>query len=1412
MPLLADQAANNNEMENDYDTNKEDEDSTPTKKTSVLKKRLSKTMSKVKKISTKGPIRFSRKSSDQDVYKMEMLNSCSSLNFDAEQDDLDMMNYNLQQDLSSGCDDTFDCIHEEDEEEEQRNKSRFETERVQADDGKVGGVKQNGEEDDDDQCTESTSPLSTSVGTANGSLRSNLHSIDEDNDDDEKNCARLHNHLRNDGHDDVKALRAPSMMQLSSRQKKDSSIATSDRTTNSSPSEQTGNAGDTTKSKGISSEEPQPQTTAAAQEGNGDDVTTTAGNSKKGGRSVLKTTAKKAFKAIGKVTSPKFNSSKKSTQQQDATSETEQFEEEVGEEEESDPNNTNNEDGQQAAVDEGEEVCCTDNEEYIEKATKEASEIGEESNVSKNHDSPSAGNRRGRGEANGEKKRRNHTKTSSKRQRPVAVMGWYRKPRDSKSSQGKDTEEKSESVSQSKSEQIDTSSSNPNLKSSMSQQNASDESTNVVAETAEQSSPIITSNVDDEALKKVDHQLTSPGDGGNVNRPSPMTRKSSSHRNSSTPSAQKSKSASSQMKSLRGKNRKRQSEKRGNTSNSKTTKVSEHEKSVSVNDMSGESPVEIQKISIGRNDSKHVPVKGDRKSNERISSNIEPRGEGLCVESINTIVRTESLRESGGGNEQNLKRCSELFADGESNMGGYFAKIQQRDSAGEKVVESAEQSGADNREGGKDSKSNGQRIFKTPRGLKKLFKGSKSSPKSAESPEDKRKRSSSVSPHPGNGEDNAAAKVLMEELSSILSPSLKSETMRHTRTIKCNDSNARPSSNRSLKAETMRNSRSVTLDDSPTQYFPDIPTEKKTRLSDIRRLVQESRSDGYQVPFVDGSRGQLSRKHSRHERRRSTGIPERKEIPDGSPTSIAPGPPDVDGANGHSLTPTQLRRRRVSRSSSVEGDDAAGETNGDSADRSTWLSEHPEKTLRPEERRSIASTQRKSRHRAPSQKSPKVLATADSLASSERHRRRARQSSPGEEQGGSKADSEAKIDVPLAQAADVKPATTEKRPGGRKVNPSNSRRGDGRHGSHQTIGSSDKRPHSKPTEIVIDDSVGAERKADKESAFQTKHRSRYSRSASGASKELRSSKDIDSTNDVSHIDTACHENHVAEEITEKGSEEPQLDKNAVRSKMTSYGDTESQLSTTTGSIPFARKRSGKPSHRRGPSKSYGKDVEPCRRRKYERSASAGNVSKPGKPVSEFETSRPSSARLIRMDSYKESLPNHKVEKTLSASTEKAESRQIDQTFVLETETEKSELPGSKASSVVRSKSRSEPGPRDKIRHSGDKAGRNEGRGLEKQAVMTIPEEKELEGTIARPPSSLKGPSLAESLETGALSNAPSLFDDGQYSVSTDGGGSAIFVDGKICYSNIKSSRSVCAPQLVFGSKGEVGNLEVQNAE
>jgi hypothetical protein len=81
----------------------------------------------------------------------------------------------------------------------------------------------------------------------------------------------------------------------------------------------------------------------------------------------------------------------------------------------------------------------------------------------------------------------------------------------------------------------------------------------------------------------------------------------------------------------------------------------------------------------------------------------------------------------------------------------------------------------------------------------------------------------------------------------------------------------------------------------------------------------------------------------------------------------------------------------------------------------------------------------------------------------------------------------------------------------------------------------------------------------------------------------------------------------------------------------------------------------------------------------------------------------------------------------------------------------------------------------------------------------------------RPPTieeKAKNPSLAESLEKGNMLKMKA--NDGQYSVSTDGG-SEMFVKGKMKYSKIRSDDSVGAPQLIIGSNdGHERDLRVKN--
>ena len=210
------------------------------------------------------------------------------------------------------------------------------------------------------------------------------------------------------------------------------------------------------------------------------------------------------------------------------------------------------------------------------------------------------------------------------------------------------------------------------------------------------------------------------------------------------------------------------------------------------------------------------------------------------------------------GNGESLKRLSVAFGD-DSAMGGYFAKLQEikhKDPAKPHSFSTPmEQSPSVSKPGsarelgkGKDD-NKGSRSFKPSKNIKKLL-----GLKRAESTHEK----STASKKGGNivPESKDEAAKLMLEFSTMLSSKKVSV-----------DNGDRP-----MKAHTTRPTRTFvfdeTDDESTSSEFPEIPSEKRTSLSDIRRMMDTSKEGPQALTKHQSS----SRKSSHHDSR-STKIP-----------------------------------------------------------------------------------------------------------------------------------------------------------------------------------------------------------------------------------------------------------------------------------------------------------------------------------------------------------------------------------------------------------------------------------------------------------------------------------------------------------------------------------------------------------
>jgi hypothetical protein len=299
-----------------------------------------------------------------------------------------------------------------------------------------------------------------------------------------------------------------------------------------------------------------------------------------------------------------------------------------------------------------------------------------------------------------------------------------------------------------------------------------------------------------------------------------------------------------------------------------------------------------------------------------------------------------------GDNEESLLRCSEAFSN-DSALGGYFTKLQDlkqkepqkpeswnapKDKSsnlsgnhdpiglvlssgdadislpsnlnielgkGSKKPNSAKNSIDGEGDEAQNKKEHGG--FKTPKRIKKLFNLSKSPSKdsSKNTPKEKNKESTKTLSDAGDTSKDEAV-ILMEEWSNILSPM------------------NRESPKKSQQPQRTRNLDDVNdPKDPPSEEFPEIPTEKKTSLSDIRRMMDACKveSSGAPVGAIDVNAGPRSgRRTSRRDQRRASGDNSRgTENTNESPTSVAPGPPLVEENSEN--PPAPRPRRRASRHS-----------------------------------------------------------------------------------------------------------------------------------------------------------------------------------------------------------------------------------------------------------------------------------------------------------------------------------------------------------------------------------------------------------------------------------------------------------------------------------------------------------------
>ena len=302
-----------------------------------------------------------------------------------------------------------------------------------------------------------------------------------------------------------------------------------------------------------------------------------------------------------------------------------------------------------------------------------------------------------------------------------------------------------------------------------------------------------------------------------------------------------------------------------------------------------------------------VPKKGKVPSNPKKSSNVSPdskkrdvvskskpekfspktqSSQRLSSEDLNASTLSLGLPEhvSGQANEDNddsFLRCSEVFRN-DSALGGYFSKVQGLKGKDDKnksaVVGDADGNDEENKH--VESPKTPQHNSKSQGRVKLFFKTNRTSPKESGGNFESTKASSDAS------KDEAA--LLMEELSNMLQPTIE-----------------RPSPKKSS-----RKVRTIDYDEEGTsEEFPEIPTEKKTSLSDIRRMMDACKTESAGTPI----RAHGVATHDPLWRRTSKGRISNDKVLSNSEKSSGPSPIDEAPANPQ----VQRPRRRMSRHSGV---------------------------------------------------------------------------------------------------------------------------------------------------------------------------------------------------------------------------------------------------------------------------------------------------------------------------------------------------------------------------------------------------------------------------------------------------------------------------------------------------------------
>ena len=321
--------------------------------------------------------------------------------------------------------------------------------------------------------------------------------------------------------------------------------------------------------------------------------------------------------------------------------------------------------------------------------------------------------------------------------------------------------------------------------------------------------------------------------------------------------------------------------------------------------------------SKGRSSSRKLPSSKDLDASV---GDLLPSATGVKDKSVEpamlSIRNLDALEvDKVGDNEESLRRLSNAFGN-DSALGGYFTKLQEKKepskpnlsslvnerspefssslvfgTGDDQIVVPASLNIDDlNSPKKKDSadvdeshQKKGDHAFKSSKRIKNLFKGGKSSKESGKSEEIERRgsetgKSSSVS------DDTDQANTLMEELANMLSPAThdvpqKPKAVVHRKVLDDSDHSA-------------------------LSEFPEIPTEKKTSLSDIRRMMSAPADDVLTSPRIGG------RKFRREQSKPAPDIVDNKEAETQAPPLPSSNEPAPEDPSDVKHAERQERQRR----------------------------------------------------------------------------------------------------------------------------------------------------------------------------------------------------------------------------------------------------------------------------------------------------------------------------------------------------------------------------------------------------------------------------------------------------------------------------------------------------------------------